>query len=789
MLATDDKRDTLFPLNVKLMKTMVILFIALLLDCASLSAQQYRGKVCDAESGQPLVGATVQLFSRRNVFISGALTDADGHFSVQAKGDSVARVTVTYIGYTRFTRQEAGKLPTELGTVMLRAGQTLADVNVTGHMKKQSLDTDQYLVTDSLRRGTMTAAQLLAKLPGVRRDWITDELQINGETDIVLLVNDVEKPQSYIREMTPKRIAYIDVTYRPGGKYAGHAVLVNLRLKDDYVGWDFTPQTRDVYFFNNKNGGFITFSAPFTYSVNRWNFFVSPGYRNEHRKNASGIETEYGDAYKKKSLGSVDLAHPNDLFYFYNPFVSAGADYRIAKGHTLSLQVEGDWTPVKHRTIYDLERTDSGVTDRASQMTLDNYRTNEYNVGLFYSGQVRKLSLRSELSYNNYTVSEDRLYSETGLADNVNLTHGRKHYVRYFVSANFPFAKRWNFYIDYSLMWRKYINTDRTTNENIYTSINNRNRIGAMLSYQPVDNFSLRVGMGWNNVADRNSLGPVNHTTWEPGGWLFWKPFNILTLRVNYTCQTTYPNLDQLSTNQYRIDRWLVHQGNPFLKQTVQHQIYSTLSLDKWFTLYQRTLLTRDGIYSIYSKGDDGVFTESNFNANMYRFVFGISGQYQLLKNLTLNEDVNYFMEKLRNNAYGCDVSGHGFFVRSELNYLLQKPKLNLRAMYIYIYNKDAVFQGERLWGLHTVMFTAAHTFCKGRLPVALNLALPIDNMNAKRHTASLTEGYSTKRFYTDVNNTGMGIMLVVKYNLSKGKETRKSYNSFNNDTEKVIPN
>ncbi|MFQ7114081.1 carboxypeptidase regulatory-like domain-containing protein, partial [Hallella bergensis] len=95
---------------------MVILFIALLLDCASLSAQQYRGKVCDAESGQPLVGATVQLFSRRNVFISGALTDADGHFSVQAKGDSVARVTVTYIGYTRFTRQEAGKLPTELGT-------------------------------------------------------------------------------------------------------------------------------------------------------------------------------------------------------------------------------------------------------------------------------------------------------------------------------------------------------------------------------------------------------------------------------------------------------------------------------------------------------------------------------------------------------------------------------------------------------------------------------------------------------------------------------------------------
>lgn len=771
------------------MKSKMILFIVFLLNCVSLSAQQYRGKVCDAESGQPLVGATVQLFSRHNVFISGALTDAEGLFSVQAKGDSVARVTVTYIGYSRFTRQEAGSLPTELGTVMLRAGQTLADVNVTGHLKKQNLDTDQYLVTDSLRKGTMTASQLLAKLPGVRRDWITDELRINGETDIVLLVNDVEKPQSYVREMNPKRIAYIDVTYRPGGKYAGHAVLVNLRLKDDYVGWDFTPQTRDAYFINNKNGGFLKFSAPFTYSINRWNFYASAGYGNDHKKEASGIETEYGDAYKKKSLEPVDLAHPNDLFYLYNPSAVVGTDYLIAKGHTLSLQVEGDWTHVRHRIAYDLERTDSGVTDRANQMTLDNYRTNEYNVGLFYSGKVRKLNLRSEISYNNYTVSEDRLYSETGLADNANLTHGRKHYIRYFVSASFPFAKKWNFYIDYSLMWRKYINTDRATDENIYTSINNRNRIGAMLSYQPVDNFSLRAGMGWNSVADRNSSGRVNHTTWEPGGWLFWKPFKILTLRVNYTCQTSYPSMDDLSTNQYRVDRWLVHQGNPFLKQTVQHQIHSTLSLDKWVTLYQRTFLTRDGIYSIYSKGDDGMYTESNFNANHSKFYYGITGQYQLLKDLTLNEDISYFTEKLRNDAYGCNVNGHGVSVDTELNYLLQGPKLNLRFMHFYSYGRYAVFQGENVRGDHTVMFSVAHTFSKGRLPVVLNLAIPIDNMNDKRHTAISAAGYSTKNYYTFHNNAGMAVMLVVKYNLSKGKETRKSHNNFNNDTEKVIPN
>ena len=109
---------------------------------------------------------------------------------------------------------------------------------------------------------------------------------------MVLVVNDVEKPQNYIREINPKRIASINVTYRPGGKYAGHAVLVNLKLKNDYVGWDFTPHTRDALFINNKHGGFLSFYAPFTYSLNKWNFYVSPNYKVNHRKNASSIETE-----------------------------------------------------------------------------------------------------------------------------------------------------------------------------------------------------------------------------------------------------------------------------------------------------------------------------------------------------------------------------------------------------------------------------------------------------------------------------------------------------------------
>ena len=451
--------------------------------------------------------------------------------------------------------------------------------------------------------------------------------------------------------------------------------------------------------------------------------------------------------------------------------------------------MEGEWTEAKNRTGYDLERTDSGLTSRASQASYDNYKTNDYTVGLFYNGQIKTININSDISYNNYAINENRLYSETGMNDNENLTHGKKHFIKYFFSVTFPFVRRWNFYIDYSLMWRKYINTNRVTDENIYTSINNRNRVGAMLSYQPVDNFSIRVGMGWNSVIDRNTSGRVSHTTWEPGGWLFWKPFNKLTFRVNYTCNTSYPSLDQLSTNQYYVDRWMIHIGNPFLKQTVGHQIYSTVNIGKWITLYQRTFINQNSINNIYSKNTDGMIVESNFNVDRSQSTYGITGQYQLLKGLMLNEDISYFTENLRNDTYKCNLNGHGFSVRSELNYTMQRQKLNFRLMHIYVNNNNAVFQGEHIQGLNSIMFTVNHAFFKDNMPVALNISVPIDNMNDKRHDGISIDGYSTKRYYTDQNNSGLGIMLVTKYKFGGGKSTRKSDNSFNNDTEKQTQN
>ena len=58
-------------------KRTMALLLPLMLNCSALSADDLRGTVVDAESGEPLVGATVVVNQKR-----GTLTDEAGHFCI-----------------------------------------------------------------------------------------------------------------------------------------------------------------------------------------------------------------------------------------------------------------------------------------------------------------------------------------------------------------------------------------------------------------------------------------------------------------------------------------------------------------------------------------------------------------------------------------------------------------------------------------------------------------------------------------------------------------------------------
>ena len=79
-------------------KRTMALLLPLLLNCGELSADDLRGTVVDAESGEPLVGATVVVNQKR-----GTLTDEAGHFCISGLNRGSYTLTVRYLAYKTLT--------------------------------------------------------------------------------------------------------------------------------------------------------------------------------------------------------------------------------------------------------------------------------------------------------------------------------------------------------------------------------------------------------------------------------------------------------------------------------------------------------------------------------------------------------------------------------------------------------------------------------------------------------------------------------------------------------------
>lgn len=345
-------------------------------------AEGYSGKIISGNKLQGLADATIQLFNN-NVFVGGCKSKTDGSFSVNTS-QKATRISVSYVGLESYTRKDSLGLPENLGVIALSTHNVgLKEVTVTGTLKQETCNKDIYLITDSMRKGTASSGQLLEKIPGFLRDWENDKLRVNGEEDIVLLVNDVEKSSDYAMRINPKRIKKVEITYNPTGKYEGRRMLLNLSLFDDYIGWDFVPYTNLQYGKNNMNQE--TVGESYTYSVNKLSFNNKIG----------------------KKLG-------------YD--ISLGAEYQLAKGHSLSFQTKGTFNQSLDSTMYFITEKDNGNVTQYEQWNRDKYYSNDYNVGLFYRGSFGKLYVSSDLTYDYYNVREKRTYwSNSNLSETFGL--------------------------------------------------------------------------------------------------------------------------------------------------------------------------------------------------------------------------------------------------------------------------------------------------------------------------------------------------------------------------------
>ena len=654
----------------------------------------------------------------------------------------------------------------------------LKDVVVVADMVSRNASKETIFITDSLRKGTVSAIQLLAKLPGITTDWGTDEVNVGKDKNVPIVINGKEVKREYAISLNPKRIKKVEIMRYPAGKYSDYPVVLNIELADDYKGWDVSTFTRNLYSFRNKHSNREAIGTSFTYTLPKVNLYGSLSFNHRQNYDVSGYEySSMSDLVIKSE--AADYKKPNISTRNNMGSFSLGADYRLSNNQILSAQAWIERKGTKQNDSFSVFNNDKFY----ELNSLDDFKTDDYTIGLFYKGKfANHLNLSSELIYNRYDIHEDRIYSEK---DNIVLSpyKGNKNYWRYYLSANYYLGNKVSLWADYTQIWKDYSNSDRNENIVLYNSKETRSKLMGAISYQPFRNFNALLGSHLLTVKDENQQTAVSekHTSWMPLFKGYWKPVKWMYLQYNYFCDVEYPNLDQLSTVRWQVNDVLWHRGNSELKPRIMHYSEITVNFVNIVKIDYMYKQSKDEIIDYYQQEEDKTY-QTQANCNYRHNYLGMEGDYNLGKGVELSFVANYQWY----HRYMKDDTKHfgrTWYLDTQLLWNVPNTKLSFMASYFLRHDKLPLLQGKQYDEEEKLFVGTSYSLLKGKLPISLEVSIPTSMISKKTYTKVSLPNFAYQT-YGDNRVNAFVALISVKYSLGKGKTTKLN-NSKNLDMEK----
>lgn len=654
----------------------------------------------------------------------------------------------------------------------------LKDVVVVADMVSRNASKETIFITDSLRKGTVSAIQLLAKLPGITTDWGTDEVNVGKDKNVPIVINGKEVKREYAISLNPKRIKKVEIMRYPAGEYSDYPVVLNIELADDYKGWDVSAFTRNLYSFRNKHSNREAIGTSFTYTLPKVNLYGSLSFNHRQNYDVSGYEySSMSDLVIKSE--AADYKKPNISTRNNMGSFSLGADYRLSNNQILSAQAWIERKGTKQNDSFSVFNNDKFY----ELNSLDDFKTDDYTIGLFYKGKfANHLNLSSELIYNRYDIHEDRIYSEK---DNIVLSpyKGNKNYWRYYLSANYYLGNKVSLWADYTQIWKDYSNSDLNENIVLYNSKETRSKLMGAISYQPFRNFNALLGSHLLTVKDENQQTAVSekHTSWMPLLKGYWKPVKWMYLQYNYFCDVEYPNLDQLSTVRWQVNDVLWHRGNSELKPRIMHYSEITVNFVNIVKIDYMYKQSKDEIIDYYQQEEDKTY-QTQANCNYSHNYLGMEGDYNLGKGVELSFVANYQWY----HRYMKDDTKHfgrTWYLDTQFLWNVPKTKLSFMASYFLRHDKLPLLQGKQYDEEEKLFVGTSYSLLKGKLPISLEVSIPTSMISKKTYTKVSLPNFAYQT-YGDNRVNAFVALISVRYSLGKGKTTKLN-NSKNLDMEK----
>ena len=291
-----------------------------------------KGKVID-ENDAPLPYVSVAVYQDDKI-ITGTITNDDGVFTLKVQqSDKEIRLAFDFVGYIK---EEIKTIPNktkiEVGNIVLKENVVMLDdvvISSTAVAHKSTVEHTSINASANIASSKGSALDILSASSSVSTQ--NDVISIRGNSNILVLIDGVPTTVTDLSTIPAANIKTIDVITNPDASYdsEGTGGIINIIMKKESAK-GFSGAAGANYGFNH----FVTGNAAFSYNSKK------ASYRfNYNTKYEDDIINSSLTRYMKESKSLIQQQMTSNRYTFNNN-VSLGADFRINKRNTVTVDLK-----------------------------------------------------------------------------------------------------------------------------------------------------------------------------------------------------------------------------------------------------------------------------------------------------------------------------------------------------------------------------------------------------------------------------------------------------------------
>lgn len=695
-----------------------------------LYAYNIKGRIIDSENNTGIVGAIVKELTADNQVLLSSQTDSIGQFLLDFQNNGAASLYVGCPGYSDRILSIDSLLTVPSIEIALNPYlfSELNEIVVTASANSTRGNVETFLITDQMKKNTVTAIGLIDKLPGFTVDPLSENVKMGSLSDLKIVVDGQEVSKSYYNSISPERIKKIELIRNSSGKFSQYPAVLNIVLNKSYEGLDLNVRSRYLQRLASPGGDKENISAGLTSSYRRWYYFINGDFNRTHSFETTGRNLSLLDSINITTL-MPSVSNPNKRKNSTQWSANAGTGLFISENQTVTGQFLFDRSENRENDVTKTVFNDvEGNTDVTSRYLSDNYVA-----GLAYDYKVSDaISLNADLTYNAYRIRQRQHTDLEGSSSNI-LMHGDKDYLAAFADATFKIRNNWFLKAAYEYTWRRYDTHSDNDSKASYTE--SRNRPVVETSFR-LGNFSANIGMSYLDIATKNDKTSQHNRTFLPKVSLFWQPLSILSFSADYYSITEYPNLDILSPQRWVVSDRIVREGNPNLEANTTHYIETRVKLFNTLTLtymYRHTGNDVSPVYRLIDIQSSPYLLETYANTNISHQYAGLQFSKDFFDELSC--DITASRQWYDRKYMGTHATGRTWYLNCALNWNVLKSGYLLGANLFLRDDRRPLPQGYESDHEENMLITASKMFCKNRLAVTLGINIPtkfISHMNRR---------------------------------------------------------